>query len=82
MLFLIGTGKTTFIRMLAGRLTPDDKSNVYILINMCLKVTLFFIYYDYIQLPSFTGEVPVLNVSYKPQKISPKSTVSVFCFTH
>uniref|UniRef100_A0A8C6XLK2 ATP binding cassette subfamily E member 1 n=1 Tax=Naja naja TaxID=35670 RepID=A0A8C6XLK2_NAJNA len=41
-----GTGKTTFIRMLAGRLTPDDKS-----------------------------EVPVLNVSYKPQKISPKSTV-------
>lgn len=24
-----------------------------------------------------TGEVPVLNVSYKPQKISPKSTVSV-----
>ncbi|KAL7981995.1 hypothetical protein Chor_001052 [Crotalus horridus] len=41
-----GTGKTTFIRMLAGRLIPDDKS-----------------------------EVPVLNVSYKPQKISPKSTV-------
>lgn len=23
----------------------------------------------------FIGEVPVLNVSYKPQKISPKSTV-------
>uniref|UniRef100_A0AAY4AZ52 ATP-binding cassette sub-family E member 1 n=1 Tax=Denticeps clupeoides TaxID=299321 RepID=A0AAY4AZ52_9TELE len=38
-----GTGKTTFIRMLAGRLKPDDG-----------------------------GEVPLLNVSYKPQKISPK----------
>ncbi|KAJ6668771.1 hypothetical protein lerEdw1_012255 [Lerista edwardsae] len=48
-----GTGKTTFIRMLAGRLTPDDKS-----------------------------EVPVLNVSYKPQKISPKSTGSVRQLLH
>lgn len=26
----------------------------------------------------FAGEVPVLNVSYKPQKISPKSTVSYY----
>jgi len=40
-----GTGKTTFIRMLAGKLVPDDGS----------------------------GEVPSLNISYKPQKISPKS---------
>lgn len=39
-----GTGKTTFIRMLAGLLKPDDPSIV----------------------------VPELNVSYKPQKISPK----------
>ncbi|KAJ3202872.1 Fe-S cluster-binding ribosome biosynthesis protein, partial [Clydaea vesicula] len=38
-----GTGKTTFIRMLAGLLKPDDG-----------------------------GEVPELNVSYKPQKIAPK----------
>uniref|UniRef100_A0A8K9XY32 ATP binding cassette subfamily E member 1 n=1 Tax=Oncorhynchus mykiss TaxID=8022 RepID=A0A8K9XY32_ONCMY len=41
-----GTGKTTFIRMLAGRLKPDEG-----------------------------GEVPILNVSYKPQKISPKFKV-------
>uniref|UniRef100_A0A8C5EZV7 ATP binding cassette subfamily E member 1 n=1 Tax=Gopherus evgoodei TaxID=1825980 RepID=A0A8C5EZV7_9SAUR len=48
-----GTGKTTFIRMLAGRLAPDEG-----------------------------GEVPVLNVSYKPQKISPKSTGSVRQLLH
>merc|ERR1712029_405428 len=40
-----GTGKTTFIRMMAGKLAPDAGS----------------------------GEVPSLNISYKPQKISPKS---------
>lgn len=38
-----GTGKTTFIRMLAGNLQPDDEV-----------------------------DLPVLNISYKPQKISPK----------
>jgi len=41
-----GTGKTTFIRMMAGKLRPDEGS----------------------------GEVPELHISYKPQKISPKST--------
>ncbi|XP_035721857.1 ATP-binding cassette sub-family E member 1-like [Vespa mandarinia] len=40
-----GTGKTTFIRMLAGNLPPDDGS----------------------------GSIPLLHISYKPQKISPKS---------
>ena len=40
-----GTGKTTFIRMLAGMLPPDDEERT---------------------------EVPEFNVSYKPQKISPK----------
>lgn len=40
-----GTGKTTFIRMLAGNLEPDDGS----------------------------GHLPQLHISYKPQKISPKS---------
>ncbi|KAG7461731.1 hypothetical protein MATL_G00194200 [Megalops atlanticus] len=48
-----GTGKTTFIRMLAGRLKPDEG-----------------------------GEVPVLNVSYKPQKISPKFKGSVRALLH
>jgi ATP-binding cassette subfamily E protein 1 len=38
-----GTGKTTFIRMMAGLLAPDNNE-----------------------------DVPALNVSYKPQKISPK----------
>lgn len=40
-----GTGKTTFIRMLAGKIEPDEGS----------------------------GDIPKLNISYKPQKISPKS---------
>lgn len=40
-----GTGKTTFIRLLAGAIPPDEGS----------------------------GELPPLHISYKPQKISPKS---------
>lgn len=48
-----GTGKTTFIRMLAGKLTPDEG-----------------------------GPCPLLNVSYKPQKISPKSTGTVRQLLH
>lgn len=48
-----GTGKTTFIRMLAGRLAPDGGA-----------------------------KVPQLNVSYKPQKISPKSTGNVRQLLH
>ncbi|CAG7831653.1 unnamed protein product [Allacma fusca] len=49
-----GTGKTTFIRMLAGKLHPDDGS----------------------------ADVPVLHVSYKPQKISPKHTGTVRQLLH
>ncbi|XP_069130464.1 ATP-binding cassette sub-family E member 1-like [Argopecten irradians] len=48
-----GTGKTTFIRMMAGKLEPDTEE-----------------------------KCPVLNVSYKPQKISPKSQGSVRQLLH
>eukprot|EP00455_Lapot_gusevi_P044258 TRINITY_DN54_c0_g1_i4.p1 TRINITY_DN54_c0_g1~~TRINITY_DN54_c0_g1_i4.p1 ORF type:complete len:280 (+),score=132.05 TRINITY_DN54_c0_g1_i4:32-841(+) len=44
-----GTGKTTFIKMLAGLLPPDDTEQ----------------------------KIPELNVSYKPQKIVPKSEGTV-----
>lgn len=49
-----GTGKTTFIRMLAGNLEPDEGS----------------------------GTLPVLNISYKPQKISPKHQGNVRHLLH
>jgi len=48
-----GTGKTTFIRMMAGILKPDGDQTV-----------------------------PQLNVSYKPQKISPKSSGTVRLLLH
>ncbi|XP_067662861.1 ATP-binding cassette sub-family E member 1 [Haliotis asinina] len=48
-----GTGKTTFIRMLAGKLEPDEG-----------------------------GKTPVLNISYKPQKISPKHQGTVRQLLH
>ncbi|KAJ7542084.1 hypothetical protein O6H91_10G089000 [Diphasiastrum complanatum] len=51
-----GTGKTTFIRMLAGLLKPDEKGE--------------------------DVEVPEFNVSYKPQKISPKFTSTVRHLLH
>ena len=49
-----GTGKTTLIRLMAGRLSPDEGSE----------------------------EIPALNISYKPQKISPKSTGTVRHLLH
>lgn len=48
-----GTGKTTFIRMLAGKLASDGNE-----------------------------QVPMMNVSYKPQKISPKSQNTVRMLLH
>jgi len=52
-----GTGKTTFVRMLAGLLKGDEQSK--------LEAD----GYDY---EASQAGVPELNVSYKPQKISPK----------
>lgn len=52
-----GTGKTTFIRMLAGLLKPDTVEGADI-------------------------EIPEFNVSYKPQKISPKFQHSVRHLLH
>nr|CAD7262067.1 unnamed protein product [Timema shepardi] len=49
-----GTGKTTFIRMLAGNLEADEGS----------------------------GNIPILNISYKPQKISPRSQGTVRQMLH
>jgi len=49
-----GTGKTTFIRMLAGHLKPDENED----------------------------DVPKLNVSYKPQTISPKFEGTVRMLLH
>ncbi|KAJ6928207.1 ABC transporter E family member 2 [Populus alba x Populus x berolinensis] len=52
-----GTGKTTFIRMLAGLLKPDT-------------------------VEGSEAEIPEFNVSYKPQKISPKFQFSVRQLLH
>ncbi|KAK2989932.1 hypothetical protein RJ640_013856 [Escallonia rubra] len=52
-----GTGKTTFIRMLAGLLKPDTVEDSDV-------------------------EIPEFNVSYKPQKISPKFPNSVRHLLH
>ncbi|TQE07475.1 hypothetical protein C1H46_006795 [Malus baccata] len=52
-----GTGKTTFIRMLAGLLKPDSVENSDV-------------------------EIPEFNVSYKPQKISPKFQYTVRHLLH
>lgn len=49
-----GTGKTTFIRMLAGQMEPNEGKN----------------------------HLPMLHISYKPQKISPKSTSTVRQLLH
>lgn len=51
-----GTGKTTFIRMLAGMLPPDEDCNL--------------------------DALPTFNVSYKPQKISPKFEGNVRLLLH
>jgi ATP-binding cassette, sub-family E, member 1 len=61
-----GTGKTTLIRMLAGNLEPDGQGELIIRIYNLINLWRLFI-----PLTSI-AEVPKLNISYKPQKISPK----------
>jgi ATP-binding cassette subfamily E protein 1 len=48
-----GTGKTTFVKLLAGKMAPDDGA-----------------------------EIPSLNISYKPQKVSPSFPGSVRQLLH
>jgi len=52
-----GTGKTTFVRMLAGLLKGDEQAKLE---------------EDGYEYEASLAGVPELNVSYKPQKISPK----------
>lgn len=68
-----GTGKTTFIRMLAGNIIPDESSGE---IMREVSTTPFLI------LSNVTEELPVLHISYKPQKISPKSQGTVRVLLH
>lgn len=62
-----GTGKTTFVRMLAGLLKSDEQA------------ALEKEGYDY---EASLAGVPEMNVSYKPQKISPKFTGTVRQLLH
>jgi len=78
-----GTGKTTFIRMLAGNLPPDDGSGVYkrsthricisVIGGMALKKHCInsMIFNEIVVVCA--ESIPQLHISYKPQKISPKS---------
>jgi ATP-binding cassette, sub-family E, member 1 len=52
-----GTGKTTFVRMLAGLLKGDEQTKLE---------------KDGLEYEASLAGVPEMNVSYKPQKISPK----------
>lgn len=68
-----GTGKTTFIRMLAGGLKSDGGGECCVL--SARRWTACTTWSTRWHTVSLAGEVPILNVSYKPQTISPKFKV-------
>jgi len=74
-----GTGKTTFIKMLAGLLLSDDEEKGHRMIEKLKKQKEeggdeadIDDKIEQIEIKLQTLGVPKLNVSYKPQKISPK----------
>ena len=85
-----GTGKTTFIRMLAGMLPADgdDESQVpppssrYAPFFPYAAPRFFHMSEIHSLFPCFFSKVPRLNVSYKPQKISPKFEGTVRMLLH
>lgn len=78
-----GTGKTTFIRMLAGNLEPDtgsgNKMSEFTFLNLSFMLSLTK---TNKQVLIFLGTLPQLHISYKPQKISPKSQGIVKALLH
>ena len=83
-----GTGKTTYIRMMAGKLEPDSGTGMMITITFIVRNHSFILNKDLAILfwkTSFyfiSAEIPQLNISYKPQKISPKSQGTVHMLLH
>jgi ATP-binding cassette subfamily E protein 1 len=74
-----GTGKTTFIKMLAGLLLSDDEEKGHRMIEKLKKQKEeggdeadIDDKIEQVEIKLQTLGVPKLNVSYKPQKISPK----------
>uniref|UniRef100_A0A7S0W5I5 Uncharacterized protein n=1 Tax=Hemiselmis tepida TaxID=464990 RepID=A0A7S0W5I5_9CRYP len=78
-----GTGKTTFIKMLAGLLMSDDEEKGHKLIEKCKKTMEeeeegseayndAYEKKEKVEIKMQEIGVPKLHISYKPQKISPK----------
>jgi ATP-binding cassette subfamily E protein 1 len=79
-----GTGKTTYIRMMAGKLEPDSGTGNLLIIIELLKLWQLILSDSLLRLITIfhLAEIPSLNISYKPQKISPKSQGTVHMLLH